>query len=746
MAIYYFNFKRFTIVKEQEFIMTESQVTCQILENSELNEVPISEEEYNSILNIQQHTLEMIAQGKDSDNILAHLCKLAEELLPNSVASIMLLNDTTGLMSVLSAPSIPQVGHDALQDLKPGEGGGSCGNAVFHNEAQYVQDTFHDSRWTDLRKIAYDFNLCSCWSMPVKNENKQPIGTFALSSFEHRSPAPFHKKLLETAASIVNIVLRNKEKNRKMKLFSTAIQNATEGIVITDTHNHIIEVNAAFEKIYHYKEYEILGKNPNIFASGTHSQSFYQEMWSELNANHTWSGENINQRADNSKIEQWMSISAIKNKQNSEVENFLAVFTDITQLKKTQAEVEFMAYHDSLTALYNKTYFEKIHKNNKHGTLILLNINNFSYINTAYGFSVGDRLLVQVASLLKTISSSKFIFRFSSDEFALYYKDKIDMQREIDSIQNYFYNHSITIENIILNLTFTYGAAYSNSALMQNSALALKQAKESGKNRSHVFNRNEDTIDQAQRESFMNNNNLLHKALDQGRIVPFFQGIRNNKTGLITKFEVLARIIDNDTIISPHHFLEPARLSGMLPEITKVIIDKSFNIMSKEENRNYSFSLNITEDDLARNYLLDYLDEKASFYKIEPSRVILEILEGVSATGKKNHIRQLNTLKREGYSLAIDDFGVEYSNFERILDLDIDLLKIDAKYIKDINENPKSYEITKAISYFAKNANVPCVAEFVHSKSVQKVVEELGIHFSQGYLFSEPEAQPNRQK
>jgi len=244
----------------------------------------------------------------------------------------------------------------------------------------------------------------------------------------------------------------------------------------------------------------------------------------------------------------------------------------------------------------------------------------------------------------------------------------------------------------------------------------------------------------------MNNNNLLHKALDQGRIVPFFQGIRNNKTGLITKFEVLARIIDNDTIISPHHFLEPARLSGMLPEITKVIIDKSFNIMSKEENRNYSFSLNITEDDLARNYLLDYLDEKASFYKIEPSRVILEILEGVSATGKKNHIRQLNTLKREGYSLAIDDFGVEYSNFERILDLDIDLLKIDAKYIKDINENPKSYEITKAISYFAKNANVPCVAEFVHSKSVQKVVEELGIHFSQGYLFSEPEAQPNRQK
>ncbi len=166
------------------------------------------------------------------------------------------------------------------------------------------------------------------------------------------------------------------------------------------------------------------------------------------------------------------------------------------------------------------------------------------------------------------------------------------------------------------------------------------------------------------------------------------------------------------------------------------MIDKSFAYM---EDKEFTFSINITEDDLARNYLVNYLDAKASEYKMDPSRVILEILEGVSATGKKNHIKQLNTLKREGYSLAIDDFGVEYSNFERILDLDINFLKIDAKYIKDIDTNPKSYEITRAIAYFAKNANIPCIAEFVHSKSVQKIIDELGIDFSQGYYFSEPE-------
>ncbi len=169
------------------------------------------------------------------------------------------------------------------------------------------------------------------------------------------------------------------------------------------------------------------------------------------------------------------------------------------------------------------------------------------------------------------------------------------------------------------------------------------------------------------------------------------------------------------------------------------MIDKSFKIMSKN---NYSFSINITEEDLSKNYLLDYLKLKESEYGIETNRVILEILEGVSSTGKKNHIKQLTALKDNDYSIAIDDFGSEYSNFERVLDLDIDFLKIDARYIKNIDVSPKSYEITKAIAFFAKNANIPCIAEFVHNEAVQKIIDDLGIDYSQGYYFSEPSPLP----
>ena len=141
---------------------------------------------------------------------------------------------------------------------------------------------------------------------------------------------------------------------------------------------------------------------------------------------------------------------------------------------------------------------------------------------------------------------------------------------------------------------------------------------------------------------------------------------------------------------------------------------------------------------MSLEYILNYLDKKTLEHKIKSSRVILEILEGISSHGKKNHIKQLMALKEKGFSIAIDDFGTEYSNFERVLDLEIDFLKIDSRYIKDIDTNKKSYEITKAIAFFAKNAGIPCVAEFVHNENVQKIVKELGIDYSQGYLFSEP--------
>ncbi len=592
------------------------QTQCKSIRDIPSQEVSITPEQYEKILNIQASILQKLALNHDYNDILQHLCLLIENLLSNAVASIMILDKETNLMSVLCAPSIPASGIKALANLRPGEGSGSCGNAIFHKKPQYVLNAFKDERWTDLRDIAYDFNLCSCWSMPIIDEENQVIGTFALSSFEHRMPALFHKRVLETAAFLVNLVLKNQ--NRE-------------------------------EKIQH------------------------------------------------------------------------------------------MLYYDDLTGLHNKRYLEKMLQKNDEKILLLFDINNFSYVNNTYGFEIGDKLLKKVAEIFQNQLECSNISKLESDKFAVVLDKNVDINERVSKMKEFFYSQEIIIDDITLNISFTFGAAQGTKDLYINAVIALKQAKQNGKSSLHLFNTQEELIAYDKRKSFIESNNILHHALQYSEITPYFQGIHDNTTGKITKFESLARIEHNSQLISPYEFIEPAHLSGLLPEITKIMVDKSFQIMSQY---NYTFSINLTEDDLSKHYILEYLQKKSKEYNIAPKRVILEILEGISASGKKNHIAQLSALKKEGYLLAIDDFGTEYSNFERVLELEIDFLKIDAKYIKDIDTNKKSYEITKAIVFFAKNAGIPCVAEFVHKKEVQDIMLELDIEYSQGFYFNEPNALP----
>ena len=589
-----------------------SDAACTILDDSNVNEVPITNEEYQHILDIQENILSLTAHNALSQEILDTLCTMAEALLPNSVASLMLKSDENGLMYVKAAPSVPPVGWDALNGIKPGPSAGSCANAIYHGESQYIVNTFEDKRGLEFLDTAKAFNLCSCWSMPVKNEEGKTIGSYALSSFEHRSPAPFHKKLLETASHIASIVLKN---------------------------------------------------------------------------------------------------------------------------EASKEQIQKMIYYDTLTGLKNKVSLQEELTTKVKCSLIFLDINNFSYVNTAYGFEIGDKILIKVANLLSELYPDT-LYRINADQFALKFDGKVDIEKIYLQIKLLFAKETISVEDIKLKISFTYGAVYSDKNLLKHAALAIRKAKEISRNRLYIF---DETLDSSQkRKAFIFMNTLIYTAFEENFFTPFFQGIYDNKKKKITKYEALVRIqTDKGEVITPFKFLDVAKLSGLLPKLTRVMIDKTFAVMANNE---FTFSVNITEDDLSSYYLVDYLAQKVAQYKIDPARVTIEILEGISASGQKNNLKQLKELKSAGYQLAIDDFGAEYSNFERVLQLDVDILKIDARYIKNIDTDRKSYEIVKAIVGFASNMNIVTIAEFVHSKAVQEKVEELGITYSQGYYFSEPTA------
>jgi diguanylate cyclase (GGDEF)-like protein len=383
---------------------------------------------------------------------------------------------------------------------------------------------------------------------------------------------------------------------------------------------------------------------------------------------------------------------------------------------------------DKLTGAYKKTKLEDDLKQKKHHALILLNIDNFSYINSSFGFNVGDKILSLVVKRLKSFTDSN-IYRINADEFAIIKENYKDI---INTIKNNFLNDPIRIDDIVFRIRFSFGISLEKDGSLRKASVALKEAKKEGKNRYIVF-KEEGSIQK--RKDFIEWNEKLYNALKNDELVPFFQGIRDNKTQKIIKYEALARIIHKDEIYSPYLFLEVAKIGGFITDITKTMIQKSFEIM---QNKDCEISINVSEDDFDEHYLIEYLISMSQKYNISPNRVTLEILEGISNDGTKNSIAQLKALRELGFKISIDDFGTEYSNFERLSEIEVDYIKIDGKYIKDIETNEKSQKIVKVIVDMAHMLNAKVIAEFVHNEGVQKKVEELGIEFSQGYFFSTP--------
>lgn len=713
--------------------------------------VPVTVDQQEQIMEIQQTIFGMVAENKPYLDVINCLCSMAEKLLPNSIATVMLMDEEAGRLNVLAAPSVPAEGQQCLNGLLPGPNAGSCGNAVYQNHPVYVTDTFQDERWSDLRQIAYDFNLCSCWSMPVQDAEKQAIGSFALSSFEHRNPSAFHTRVLKVGADIISIILSRQEQisaykkqKKRLQLLGTAIENASEGVVITDDRNQILEVNRYFEHATGYDLEDVKGKNPSFLSSGLQGKEFYSDMWQSLLDTGSWNGEIVNRRKDGSLLPQWLSLNVMKNS-DGKIQNFVAVFNDLSELKKERDRRIQALEVDSLTDLPNKNTLQEslrlCQENNGCGdcktscSLLVLNVNNFSLINSAYGLDFADRLLVAITTQLKSLLVGAQLYRLNADEFAAHYRYDIDLNDVFNRVRQYFFLNQISVDDLSFNVSFTYGGAKGSEDLMRKSLLAIKTAKKGGRGRFHLYSGENDEVEQTQRLDYMHWNTLLHRALNESCLVPYFQGIRDNHKGEINHYETLIRMHIDGTVYGPFQFLNAAKLSGLLPSLTRLMIDRSFAVMSHHD---CTFSINITEDDLSQQFLVEYLSKKTEQYNVKPERVTLEILEGVSASGKANNITQLIELKSMGYKLAIDDFGTEYSNFERILELDVDSIKIDAKYIKNIDVDRTSYEITRAIVFFAQNAGIPVVAEFVHSESVQAVVEALDIRYSQGYLFSEP--------
>ena len=403
-------------------------------------------------------------------------------------------------------------------------------------------------------------------------------------------------------------------------------------------------------------------------------------------------------------------------------------------------------YKYQLTGLDNHFALLEYIKLSTRLNIFVLNIDNFSNINNSYGYVIGDEILLEISQRLNLLTPKNAkLFRFEGDEFVFVINDFFnfrELKEFCESVISFFNQTEIELkhDDIVIKVSVTIGVAMGNGIITLNHAhIAVDEARQFSKSTYKIFE-SQSEYSKKQQENIYWVNKIRH-AIEEENVISYFQPIRNNKTKEIEKFECLARIKDDEDLVSPIRFLEACRMTGTLSLITRRIITDAFQMFSTTE---YEFSINITSDDINLGYLEGYLLQNAQKYDIDPSRVVLELLEDIVTLTESDMLEQIKSLRKRGFKIALDDFGMKNSNFSRLLELNPDYLKIDGVFIKDILTNEESLLIVETIVSLCKRRGIEVIAEYIHNEAVLKKIEELGIEYAQGYYIGEPRQSINK--
>jgi len=404
-------------------------------------------------------------------------------------------------------------------------------------------------------------------------------------------------------------------------------------------------------------------------------------------------------------------------------------------------ELRRQLYLDTLTGLPNRFSLLNDIAHMTNGALLILNIDDFKEINDFYGHVAGDKILKDFSNRLTDMFCDDFniaINRLSGDEFTLLFMQKPPLENFIQITKKIISDIEKTLfsyQNSEIGIRVTIGGSHEIQRGLERADIALKSAK---KQQKPFLLYDENLNIEEQYKNNMEWVKALKIAIKNSMIVPYFQPIFDNKLNKIVSYECLVRLIDeNNNVVSPYKFLTVAKKSKLYSKLTKIMVDKSCKFF---EHLDYDFSINLSIEDILNKETVAFIKHKIIKYGVE-KKIIFEILETEEIESYKEVSNFINEMKELGCKIAIDDFGSGYSNFEYLLQLNIDYIKIDGSLIKNIAKDIHAQIVVETVVSFAKKLHLIVVAEYVHNEEVYEKVKELNIDRSQGFFLAEPQAQ-----
>ncbi|QDE30523.1 EAL domain-containing protein [Shewanella polaris] len=534
---------------------------------------------------------------------------------------------------------------------------------------------------------------------------------------------------------------------------SQAIEQSPISIILTGVDSSIEYVNSAFEKITGYTSNEVIGRPTSMLQSGLTAKSTYRELWGAITQGRTWQGDLQNRKKNGELFWEQTHIAPIFDKAGI-TKHYLALKQDVTLFKQQEEKILQQAHYDSLTGLPNRLLsldrlsqmLKDAHRVKNKIAVLFLDLDDFKKVNDTMGHSVGDDLLIQAATRLKsTIRDNDVVGRLGGDEFIIMLNIHEPEEAEIiaNKLLKQFYTPFILKSREVVS-TISIGIALypfdseDPKELLRQADSAMYHSKDRGRNIYHFYTEqmNHDMNRRLKIEE------QLRNALKLGELEVYFQPVIEIRTRKIVGAEALLRW-KNSILgqVSPDEFIPIAEQTSLIVSIGEYVIENAFSAAQKWQqtyNLQFKIAINVSPKQFRENNFVEVLNIKLEQYQIHPTSVELEITEGVLLSGDDIIETNLRSIHDIGVNIAMDDFGTGYSSLSYLRSYPFDTLKVDKSFVNDITVDPADLELVGAAVAMGHALNLTVVAEGIETEEQYHLLNELNCDYGQGYLFSKP--------
>jgi diguanylate cyclase (GGDEF)-like protein/PAS domain S-box-containing protein len=674
--------------------------------------------------------------------------------LSNYENFFLLINAASYLVTLKDGENRWQIANNATLELygllgKPWQGKTTNELATLCDE--HYQSNFLLCQQSDEQAWQSDQPIDLILNIASKADNHQQPRVFEISKTPLFEANGSRKALIIIGQEITDRLINK----RQTKLMNRVLSNSSEAVLISDAQNNIIYVNEAFTRITGYTLAEVAGQNPRILSSRRHDQDFYKEMWHKILNEGTWHGEIWDKRKNGEIYPKWLNICTVNDGEQN-LCNYVAIFSDITRTKADEALLTFLAYHDPLTKLPNRLllrdrFDQAVGVSERHSTgltaLLFMDLDQFKSVNDSLGHEVGDRLLISVAKRLEAnVREIDTVSRLGGDEFVIILTDMPDTptvscvaQKLLEQIGAVF-----EIDSYRLTSTTSIGIAVfpedgdDFDTLLKLADTAMYHAKDCGRNtyRFYTDKMNTDALERLRMR------NGLAEALVKHEFVLHYQPQFDLENGILTGLEALIRWNNPEFgFMYPHRFIPVAEETGQIVPIGEWVVREVCRQAQAWKLQGYQpvrMAVNLSSLQFKRGDVIKMITDLTSEHELDPHYIELELTETIMLQDVEYILDVVRKFKSLHFTLSIDDFGTGYSSLAYLKRFQVDKLKIDQSFIRNLEVDRHDLAIVRSIIQLANGFDILTIAEGVETQRQLDILRSEGCNQAQGYFFSHP--------